>query len=190
MTKYFQLRVTLIEIEPEIWRRVVLPDTLTLLELHAVLQGAMGWRDYHLHRFEINDKKYELPECDDLGMEDGFLDERDFTLKKVFKDISDFTYRYDFGDNWTHRIEVENASPDIPSEMHGPFCIGGENACPPEDCGGVYDYPDFLTSLKNKKHPRYAETKEWIGSFDPTEFSVSQATALILAIMAIYRGLE
>jgi hypothetical protein len=36
-----------------IWRRVIVPTTFTLAQLHAVIQAAMGWCDYHLHHFEI-----------------------------------------------------------------------------------------------------------------------------------------
>jgi hypothetical protein len=37
-----QLKVRLLGISPMIWRRVMVPTTMTLHELHGVLQVAMG----------------------------------------------------------------------------------------------------------------------------------------------------
>lgn len=174
MAKLKQLKVVLLGIEPEIWRRIVVPDTLTLLELHAVLQGAIGWQDCHLHAYEIGDQRYEVPETDEYGPEEGCLDERKFTLKKALKGLSEFSYVYDFGDNWRHRIEIESVMPTFPRRMHWPICIGGENACPPEDCGGAYDYPEFLTALKDISHLEHHRMTDWAGAFDPNEFRASQ----------------
>jgi hypothetical protein len=50
-------------------------------------------------------------------------------------------------------------------------CLGGSGACPPEDCGGVWGYTELLKALKNRKHPEYKSTKEWLGrAFDPEVF--------------------
>jgi len=46
-----RIRVTLQEIEPPVWRRVHVPSATTLAGLHAVLQVAMGWEDFHLYGF-------------------------------------------------------------------------------------------------------------------------------------------
>ena len=54
-------------------------------------------------------------------------------------------------------------------------CIGGENACPPEDVGGPPGYEEFLAALADHKHPEHRDLKKWIGgSFDPTAFSVAE----------------
>lgn len=58
MAKFYQLRVSLDEIEPEIWRRVVVPSDITLDRLHDVIQICMGWNDSHLHRFMIDGQEY------------------------------------------------------------------------------------------------------------------------------------
>ena len=60
-----------------------------------------------------------------------------------------------------------------PTQEVLPLVISGENACPPEDCGGIHGYKELLEVLKNPKHPEYRETKVWVGSkFNPTNFSV------------------
>jgi len=54
-----------------------------------------------------------------------------------------------------------------------PLVISGDNACPPEDCGGIHGYKELLNILKNPKHLEHRETKVWVGSkFIPTKFSV------------------
>ena len=45
MKKNFQLKLQIESIKPEIWRRIVVPSSYTLTELHAVIQGAMGWEN-------------------------------------------------------------------------------------------------------------------------------------------------
>lgn len=186
MQRVFEIRIELWGLEPPIWRRIVVPEDMSLVELHAAIQGAMGWQDCHLHLFEIEGQRYEIPENDELGPEDGYLDERHHRLKDVFKEESECLYVYDFGDNWRHLIRVEGhrlaGQHDRP-----PQCVAGERACPPEDCGGPYQYPEFLAAFDDSMHPQHESTREWAGPFDPNVFSVSQANALIGAIVALYR---
>jgi hypothetical protein len=43
-----QVKVWLVGISPMAWRRVLVPVTFTLRELHGVIQGVMGWEGIHL----------------------------------------------------------------------------------------------------------------------------------------------
>lgn len=185
-TGVLQLKVELLDVEPLVWRRIVVPDFLTLLELHAVIQGAMGWRDYHLHQFEIDERRFEVPEDDQLEPEEGSEDERRHKLKTVLGKAVEFFYTYDFGDDWRHRILVEPDVTPIP-ERYLPFCVGGERACPPEDCGGAYGYPDLLDALADPRHPEHQAMREWAPGFEPELFNVTQANALIQLVCALYR---
>jgi hypothetical protein len=46
-----------------------------------------------------------------------------------------------------------------------------DRRCPPEDCGGIRSYPDFVEAIQNPDHERHEELLEWIGGvFDPEEF--------------------
>tara|TARA_B100000965_G_scaffold215949_2_gene180595 strand:+ start:3327 stop:3905 length:579 start_codon:yes stop_codon:yes gene_type:complete len=180
-----ELKVSLDDIEPEIWRRVAVPAAYTLTELHAVIQGAMGWQDSHLHMFEFGDQRYEIPEDDELGSEPGVLDERAYKLGKLVSKGDTFHYVYDFGDDWRHTVLVE----DLRTGEGGPsaICLDGARACPPEDCGGPFGYPEFLNVLADPKHPDHDDTVEWARGFQPEAFSLSQANSLIAAVCAIYR---
>lgn len=63
-----------------------------------------------------------------------------------------------------------------------PYCIEGERAAPPEDCGGIYSYPELVQSLVDKKHQKHKGNKEWSNNFDPEVFSVAQANSYMAAM--------
>lgn len=182
----FQLRIELEDIDPAIWRRISVSSSLTLFELHVVIQGAMGWHDSHLHMFEISGKHYEVPDGESLGSEPGFADERQYTLAALLSEGMIFSYVYDLGDDWRHLITVE-ARDDSAQGWALPHCVAGERACPPEDCGGPFGYPDFLDILSNPEHSDHENCIEWANGFEPDVFSVTQANSLIAALCQLYR---
>jgi len=49
--RIYLLKVQLLDIEPAIWRRFVVPDSITLERLHDVVQIVMGWTDDHMQGF-------------------------------------------------------------------------------------------------------------------------------------------
>jgi len=58
----YLLKITLLGIDPPIWRQLAVPSTLTLDGLHRVLQRAMGWMESHLHEFVIGGRRYGIPD--------------------------------------------------------------------------------------------------------------------------------
>jgi len=56
----YQLKIHLLGISPQISRRVLVRGDTTLAELHHVFQVAMGWENWHLHRFHLWGKDYGL----------------------------------------------------------------------------------------------------------------------------------
>jgi hypothetical protein len=166
----YQLKVTLSDTRPPIWRRIQVPADVTLGKLHRILQAAMGWTDSHLHRFEAGGVSYGEP---DPELE--FRSERGAKLRDVAPgETSKILYEYDFGDSWLHRIVVEKILPAEPGRKY-PVCLQGKRACPPEDCGGVWGYEGLLETLKDPGHPDHEEMKLWVedtveGEFDPDAF--------------------
>lgn len=51
----FQFKISLLGTDPPVWRRIQVPENYTFYDLHVAIQDAMGWLDYHLHMFEIED---------------------------------------------------------------------------------------------------------------------------------------
>src|SRR5687767_7306768 len=161
----YQLLITLDGVWPAIRRRVLVPADLSLAELHAVVQAAMGWQDYHLWRFDIGGVEYGRPMGD--GFDLPLVDAREVRLDMVARPGDVFGYEYDFGDSWEHRVRVEKALAREPGRTY-PVCVLAERACPPEDCGGAWGYAALLEALGNPKHPEHAEMLEWVGgAFDP-----------------------
>ncbi len=169
----WQLRIELMGIKPVIWRRVLVPGTITLGKLHQVIQEAMGWLDVHLHEFDINDVRFGEPDPEwDTG---DVISEKRVKLKNALEGTATFHYMYDFGDGWNHRIKVEKVLPPD-SSLKSPLCIDGANACPPEDVGGVYGYMEFLEAIANPENPESQRMLDWCGKpdFNPTYFDTVQ----------------
>ena len=58
----FQLHISLLDLDPTIWRRVRVSSAITLDQLHLAIQVAMGWDDAHLYAFRIGGTSYSVPE--------------------------------------------------------------------------------------------------------------------------------
>ena len=171
-SKIYELYVELEDIEPLVWRRLLVPATITLPKLHDLLQLTMGWTNSHLHSFTFGTKSYGMADVDDFQEMD-MLDERKQTLEAALgQDLREFLYEYDFGDSWRHRIAVKPARPN--ADWHYPLCTGGARSAPPDDVGGASGYEEFLAALKDPKHPEHDSMLTWIGgAFDPEGFDVN-----------------
>lgn len=166
----YQLKVTLRDSKPPIWRRIQVPATISLYKLHHILQVAMGWTDSHLHQFIVGNTYYGVPDPEwDLDVKN----EQRVKLNQIApQEQAKFTYEYDFGDSWLHEIVVEKIMP--PEEgQHYPVCIKGRRACPPEDCGGIWGYDSFVEAIRDPSHPEHDEMLEWVGGeFAPEAFDL------------------
>ncbi len=178
----YQLKIALARSEPLIWRRVLVPGDFTLAALHEVIQRVMPWSDEHVHEFDIDGVCYRRS-----PRESGFggpkqLNESHAMLKEVLPALGKFfRYEYDFGDSWLHDIKVEKVLSRDKDAVY-PFCLAGENACPPEDCGGIFGYYDKLETIKDPTHPDYEDFKDWMGKFDPAAFSLDAANRSLRAL--------
>lgn len=179
-THIYQLLISLDEIEPKIWRRLWVPDTLTLAKLDRVIQAAMGWTNSHLHEFAIDGHRYGIvdPEWD---QEPDLLEDKRFRVGDVLGTrAQDFLYTYDFGDSWTHSVKVEQVLAAKESLNTWPMCLAGANACPPEDVGGTYGYMEFLQAMRDPTHEQHeAMWRWWGGPFDPKGFDMNAANTAI-----------
>ena len=173
-TKIYQLKITLKYIRPPIWRRIEVRSDVALDELHLILQAAMGWTNSHLHQFKVGKIYYGEPSIDEFS-DLNLKDESKARLNKVLsKPKQKMIYEYDFGDGWEHEILLEKVLPRD-SMVRYPRCLGGARACPPEDCGGVHGYANFLEAISDPEHEEHDEYLEWIGGeFNPEKFDVAE----------------
>jgi hypothetical protein len=173
-TAILQVRVELRGMKPKVWRRVLVPQTITLLKLHLVIQAAFGWGHSHLHEFIAGDgERYGT--ADPMYDAPDSINSENVRLTTVLR-TSTLSYVYDFGDYWDHRITIEKTHPADPL-MTLPFLIGGAGATPPEDCGGVSGYADFVQAMSDPNDPEHENLVEWIGvdTWNPAAFDSTEA---------------
>ena len=171
-TQAYQLYVELEWVRPKVWRRFLVPTTIELPWLHTTLLFGTGWQGGHIHEFVFGPDNYarkepglDLPEV---------MDEEHVTLRDALGARKSFVYVYDYGDNWRHKVKVEKIV-TLDKPISTCVCVGGENACPPEDVGGAPGYEDFLAALANPNDPEHDELKAWIGGeFDPAAFDLHE----------------
>ena len=169
--KTYQVKITLLGIQPAIWRRLLVPADTNLRKLHRTVQIAMGWTDSHLHQFRLERQRCSGPQ---YGRDSGVLDKFKTKLCDVVHIPGNrFLYEYDFGDGWQHEVLLEEVlERDGPSR---PICVAGERRCPPEDCGGPPGFAELLEILGDPAHPRHEEMVEWIGgSLNPEHFDLTK----------------
>jgi len=155
--------------KPPVWRVVLVPDYFTFMQFHEVIQTVFGWQSTHLYQFcpkgygssptigEID------PDFDSIE-----IDAEEITLKKIFKkEGQTFTYIYDFGDDWIHKITLEDI---LTTDQKYAACIKGKGACPPDDCDGIYGYAQMKQILNDPTHEEYQEYKDWLGLDDDIEW--------------------
>ena len=93
--------------------------------------------------------------------------------------ICEFIYEYDFGDDWEHRVVLEQSLQAHPS-WKGSLYTAGQRACPPEDVGGIWGYGEFLIAIADPQHEQHVDMLRWIGGvFDPEEFDINSANSRI-----------
>jgi len=171
----YVLKIRLLDIEPEIWRRFVVPARITLDRLHDVIQIVMGWTDSHLHQFTIGTKRYtEYPEAREEGLPCGRYRLEDLIKRKG----RTFRYLYDFGDSWHHELVLEESRHAVRSPHRTELaCLHGERACPPEDVGSIHGYYEFCRAMKNPRHEEHARYFTWYGGpFHSERFAPDQVT--------------
>lgn len=182
-----QFKIQLLGIsKPPVWRKLQVPDNFSFDRFHLAIQNAFGWDNGHLYSFSPDgyNSEYSIEFPDDMFGGGVTLDPRKTKLKDFFvQEKQTFVYIYGFGDDWTHRITLEKM---IAGNLSKPTCVAGKGKCPPEDCGGVWGYEEFLRTIQNKKNPEYGEMREWAGlgkgeEWDVNEFDLEKTNRRVMS---------
>ena len=169
----YQLKVTLLGIQPPIWRRFRVYSDITFRDLHNILQIVLGWENYHLYQFLLGSHQFIESQ---MGVGD----------KPVAHRLDEFVqhegmvlgYEYDFGDSWQHEIILEKIL--TYTRKACPICTHGRRACPPEDSGGVWGYQELVAAMKSRRGQSYREYKEWLGGpFNPEAFDIDDVNRML-----------
>lgn len=166
----YQLKVSIKNTKPPIWRRILVDSQTTFCELNEIIQVAMDWSGSHLHIFEFNQAPQEKvaqlednlfsglfqtfqnpsgqricigdPEHDD-GIYQQFDENEEILAEWLSKEKDKCIYTYDFGDDWKHEILLEKILDPVQGAEY-PKCIKVKRPYPEEDSGGVWteDYEE------------------------------------------------
>lgn len=168
----YQLKISLKGLIPPIWRIFQVAGSLTLHELHLTAQIVMGWENNHLYRFIIDGVAYGDPDPEGWPQVKGAGQTQ---LQQVVSQPGQkFIYVYDFGADWQHVLKVEGVlAPE--SDALYPRCLKGQRACPPEDCGGIWNYSNLLDIYQDPRHEDFALARQGLGpDFAPEMFEVQR----------------
>ncbi|MFC0139211.1 plasmid pRiA4b ORF-3 family protein [Erwinia mallotivora] len=159
----YQIKVTLVDSKPPIWRRLVVPKTINLDELHMIIQLAMGWTNSHLYLFTKGNLRYGIKFEDEELFESDTKSSEDVSLKFLLRKENDkILYEYDFGDSWVHSILLEKSSFELMIPTQVPVCIKGKGTCPVEDSGGMWGYYQKLEEVRDLSNPERDELNDWL----------------------------
>ncbi|MDO5754210.1 plasmid pRiA4b ORF-3 family protein [Arthrobacter sp.] len=172
-----QLKISIKQASPPIWRRLLVRSDLSLGQLHRIIQASFEWLDYHLHEFRVGGYPGTVYGVAGAGnhFEDPPLDEAATAIGDLLAAERDtIAYTYDFGDDWEHSIAVEKV---LPADASVPAvrCTGGRGRGPAEDSGGVWGWSGIVEAVNNPAHEEHLEYRDWLGMvpgehLDPKEF--------------------
>ncbi len=173
--RLFTLHISMDEIRPMIWRRLLTDSATTLFELHNYIQLIFtNWRNYHLYLFDKGGVEFGDPR---LWTEEDVIDVKVIRIGNLLKEEGQtINYQYDPGDDWQMTIKLESIILDKGRNYRKPVCMDGENAAPPEDVGGIRGFEEFREIIADPLHPQYKEFKTWAGrAYDPLKFDLKKA---------------
>jgi hypothetical protein len=170
-------RIELQNILPSIWREVLVPSSYSFWDLHVAIQDSMGWLDCHLHAFHVQEPhsaaliEIGIPDEEIAPGANPVLAGWEVPLRSYLNEAGQaVNYEYDFGDSWEHRILLKEITPQEQDAKY-PICVGGDRACPPEDCGGIWGYQTLLEAINDPLHEEHENLLKWMGTeFDPEHF--------------------
>jgi Plasmid pRiA4b ORF-3-like protein len=167
-----RIHIELNGIDPTIWRRVEVPLTTSLKGLHEVIQAVMPFENCHLFRFDVDDKRYGIPNQEWNHVHET-LEAKNIKLGTlVERGITALSYTYDFGDDWRHSVAIENVTA-ADTALDYPRFIDGSRRAPPEDVGGIPGFEEFLEAMTKPRHPERQRLTEWYGgAFDPDDLNL------------------
>lgn len=185
----FQVKATLLYIEPAIWRRFLIPADDTFFMLGDAVLGAFDWSGeygFYFHKGSmflddplLMERNAAMPRMKGevhVGAEDKKICE-------LMKPGDKASFFYDMEDYWEIEVEIERVAADDETAFpFMPVCLDGARQAPPEGVGGTVGYVDFCRVLDNPLDARYRETREWLGlrageRFDPEQFSIFDVNA-------------
>ena len=182
--KKYTLRIELDGAKPQVWRELEVPSSISLASLAQAILLAMGWDESHLHQFITKGRDYYATSLNEIGSDfsEGSKDGTRYSISHLLKRKgSKVVFEYDYGDSWQHLVELKATAKYADGEKKAVKLTGGANACPPDDCGGIYRYNHLVQQME--KHPDSRdlhEFYEWMGcKWNPAFFPLEEAASAV-----------
>lgn len=188
--KAYKLKITIKGSKPPIWRRLIVPAGLSFAQLALIFNEVMGWEGYHLNSFEFNTLGVML---EDKSMDDfpfgGYeiLEQAEEIIDYYLDNEKRFLYVYDFGDDWEHKVEVEEIISDY--DKNYPVVLKNKGPILPEDCGGIYGYYEMVAACEDVNHPEHKDVMEWSGDGEllNMEYDIDEVNEFLESLRLIDR---
>ena len=182
--KKYTLRIELENSEPLIWRELEVPSSLSLTSLAQAILLAFGWNEDHLHQFLVSRNNHYATSMNELGgtLYPGTKDGSRFNVSHLLHKPDDSVpFEYDYGDGWHHKVKLESVDYYADDETKAVRLIDGANACPPDDCGGIYHYRHLVELIQKGSQSReLSEFYDWMGcKWDPAFFPKDKAAKAV-----------
>lgn len=152
--------------KPPVWRKILLNKNESFETLHYAIQSSFGWHNAHLWEFSPQAHRGLRigPAFDDNpfmeAMGEDMQDASKVPISTIFAKPNDhYIYVYDMGDNWEHKIVLEEI---LEEPAPNPICTAGKGSCPPEDCGGIPGYYMMVEAINNPDHPEHEDMLDWV----------------------------
>lgn len=176
----FQLNVELMDAPVKIFRKLLIPHDINMLQCHFLIQKAMGWKMQHLFKF-INNRdtqpEFNISCPSDMDIKE--VKEADKIMLSELKSMlnTSFIYVYDFSNDWKHQISFEPLSANDKQLLEYAqqiMCIEAQGACPPENILGVWAYADFLSVINKTRTKKSKEYRNWLQMDPKTKYDANE----------------
>lgn len=176
MYEIARLRIALIKMPRPVLRRVEVPLSIHLDDLHLVIQHAMGWENRHPYEFRVGKGVTFGPVDPKSRVKSARQDSSAATLADVCQHLTKrrltFEYVYDFQDYWVHRVKLQGIGEPEPGRTY-PHLLAAVRRCPPEDCGGSWGFRRLMERLNRRKRAYQANPDmDWDEDFEPDRVNV------------------
>ncbi len=189
MSKLIVIEIVLDQTNPKIWRKVVVSTDTSFHKLHHIIQLTMGWKNAHLYEFTV--ENYNIGEIYPVLPNNPAINSREITLNDIHLQVGEqIHYLYDMGDHWKHTLTILDIDYLKPVKQI-PYCITGKLNCPPEDCGGIKGFYEFVSIITNYSHKDFRDNFEWYGGFyNPEKYSTKAINKKLLEIDSYIEKIE
>lgn len=133
--KRYQLKVTLQDYQPSMWRQLVVSGDTRLDTLSYDILALFNANGHHLYKIYDQRRNYYLP-----IMKSGVNDNSNILTKWLgqYKKGDKLTLIYDFGDMWIFNIEIEQVTTQLPLRSNSALkLIAGQGSGIIDDIGGT-----------------------------------------------------